>query len=170
MDKSQIEYVKRMIPIGQKIQSKTGLPAELTVAWMTWETDFGKNQTTKVRNQSGIGAASSGKDFVAGGYAGYNSDDSYIADYVRTITARDYRGYGAVIDAAKRNPKDYVGITQKHNDSKWSEDPYNTSTIAVRANQIAAMMGVSGGVPATQKKTVTLQCPHCSHSLVLSEQ
>lgn len=165
MTAKQLEYVNRVIPIAKEVSKRTGISPELIVSWWTWETNYGANETHKVNNHSGIKSASSGKDFVSGQYAGYNSNESYIADYVRTITARDYRGYGQIIDVAKVNPKDYVTITKAHNASMWSEADYNTNTIASRAKQVAELLGVTGG---DVKKPQLVRCPSCSASLQLS--
>jgi PKD repeat protein len=168
MNAAQTKYIQTVLPAAQKVASKTGLAPELVAAWWSWETAFGANGTSKVNNHSGIKAASSGKDFVSGQYAGYNSEESYVADYVRTITARDYRGYGAIIDASKSNPKNYAAVTAAHNASKWSEADYNVSTIVARAQEIAKMIGVGVGGGTVPKPQAVAACPHCGQSVQLS--
>lgn len=171
MTAKQLEYVNRVIPIAKEVSRRTGIAPELIVSWWSWETNYGANETHKVNNHSGIKSASTGKDFVAGQYAGYNSSDSYVADYVRMITSRDYRGYGKIIDVAKANPKNYVEVTKAHNASMWSEADYNVTTIASRANEVAKLLGVVGGTSGgggSEKKSQSVKCPSCSASLHLS--
>lgn len=171
MNASQKAYVQKVLPLASKVASKTGLAPELVAAWWTWETDWGKNQTSKVNNHAGIGAMSSGRDGVFAGHASYNSPDSFVNDYVRVISFQDPSyGYKAVLDAARQDPKNYARITQLHNSSKWSVANYNVSTIVSRAADIGGLIGVTGNTSVPdQKKTVKLHCPHCSSELVLSE-
>lgn len=166
MNAQQTAYVKAIEPWAKMAASSTGIPAELIAAWWTWETAYGTNNTSKHNNHAGISANSTGKDYVSGRYAGYNTPVNFVNDYVRIITARDWRGYGAIIDAAKKNPKDYAAITKAHNASAWSEADYNVDEIVRRAREIATLYGQTSGVDPSQKKTQAT-CPACGSRLEL---
>lgn len=169
MNSKQQEYVRKIQPLAAKAAASTGLAPELIAAWWTWETDYGRNNTSKANNHAGIGAMSSGKDYVHHGHAGYKSGDNFVRDYVRVLSFdNDFYGYNKVLQAARNNPKNYEQLTQLHNDSKWSVAPYNVNTISARAREIAQLYGTSS--PAPEKKTEPCKCPACGASLELSPQ
>lgn len=136
---AQKQYLLR-IQRGAKIgQSRTGIPSELIAAWWTWETDYGTNSTQKVNNHAGIKSNSTGKDFVSGQYAGYNTIEAFANDWSRIISL-NMAGYPAIIQAA-RAKKSYAEITDAHNKSGWSEADYNINTIVKRAENIKILYG-----------------------------
>lgn len=152
----QKQYLLR-IQRGAKIgQSRTGIPAELIAAWWSWETAYGTNKTHLVNNHAGIKSQSTGKDFVSGQYAGYNSLDNFANDWSRIISLNRF-GYPAIIEAA-RAKKSYAEITDAHNKSDWSEDPYTISTIVKRAENIRVLYGsnVAPSAPASPTNTDNL--------------
>lgn len=153
-------YYAKMLPIGQIVQGKIGIPAALVVAFWSWETDFGTNASSKANNHAGIKSNSKGADYAAGIYAGYNSLANFAADYARILSINAY-GYPKVLQVAKAGGS-YADITKAHNASSWSEADYNVDTIVSRANAIS---GVTPGKPTPEAAV----CPHCLNPVSLQK-
>jgi hypothetical protein len=150
LNEQQKNYVLRIQQAAKIGQAKTGIPAELIAAWWTWETAFGTNKTHLVNNHAGIKSTSTGKDYVSGDYAGYNTIQNFANDWARIISLNRFK-YPEIIQAA-RAKKSYEQITDAHNDSAWSEDPYNLYTIRKRAEAIRVIYGsnyISAPAPVT---------------------
>lgn len=158
---AQQAYYKKMLPYGKKVEQKIGIPAATVVAWWSWETDFGTNNSSKHNNHAGIKANSKGRDYVAGIYAGYNSLDSFVADYCRILSLNAY-GYPQVIKAGK-DGKDTATITKAHNASSWSEADYNVTTIVNRANAVGKLLATTP--PPAAPVAGCPKCPTCGQML-----
>jgi flagellum-specific peptidoglycan hydrolase FlgJ len=155
----QKSYYSRMLPYARLVQQALGIPAELEVAFWSWETDYGTNSTSKVNNQGGITKGSAGRDFVSGGYAGYNSMDNFVKDRIRLLSL-NMAGYPAIVSAARSNAG-YEAITRAHNASGWSADDYNVSTIVARAKEVAALGGISIPIMPGKRNPSPKVCPTC---------
>lgn len=158
------EFYTKYANVARLVESGTGIPAELELAFMSWETDYANNGTSKNNNMTGITKGSAGRDFVAGAYAGYNSLERYAADRIRLLNL-NMAGYPAVV-AAARSKGSYEAITKAHNASGWSEADYNVSTIVQRAEAAKKVIGGSG-YSAGKPVPAPAVCPHCQQPVYL---
>lgn len=162
----QNAYYARLAPASKITAQKTGIPSELLLAWWSWETNFGTNQSSKYNNHAGIKKNSKGSEFVAPGgmYAGYRTVDAFANDFARTINL-NFAGYPGVISAGRTD--DYGIITKAMNASAWAEHDYNVTTINNRAKVARAYTGGTGK-PVPEKPTPPTSpatCPTCKRPL-----
>lgn len=149
-DEQLRQYLSKVYPVAQQIEGKTGIPAPILAAMMSWETNIGTNQTTKYKNELGIkyvgqSQATGGK--VAGMYAGYNSYDDFASDVARILGLGAY-GYPEIISTAKNNPSQWGDIIRAWNRSSWAEADYSVEEIVRRAyvaRDVSGLSIVSGG-------------------------
>lgn len=109
-------YIKTMTPYAKKASDMLDGRLHWTVILAQWvhETGFGRSQAVKEHNNhAGIKSNSSGRDYDGGLYAGYNSTDSFVRDYVRTMNLSYYNKVRGDIDNQ---------ITELHK-SPWATDP-----------------------------------------------
>lgn len=130
-------YFKKVAPAAKLIEQKTGVPAPVISAMMSWETGGGTNQTTKYGNELGIKyvgqkQATGGK--VAGMYAGYKTPNDFADDVARILGMNAY-GYPAIVKTAKNDPSAWGDIIRAWNASSWAEDGYDVTEIVSRAYQ-----------------------------------
>lgn len=146
MSDNQLQsYFVKVAPSAKLIEQKTGIPAPLISAMMSWETASGTNQTTKFNNEMGIKYigqkyATAGK--VAGMYAGYKSPEDFANDVARILSINGY-GYPNILSTAKANPANYTAIVKAWNASSWAEADYNVDEIVRRAKIAEGVQGVS---------------------------
>ena len=130
------EYYAKLLPYAKIAEAGTGIEAELITAFWSWETDYGTNESSKLgNNHGGIKANSSGRDYVVGQYAGYNSINRFAEDWARILNVVKGVGYEAVLKTASIT-KDPVEITKVFNASKYAEQDYNVNVIVDRYNAI----------------------------------
>ena len=135
----QDAYFAKMLPYGAKVERRLGIDKEIAVAWWSWETHWGTNESSRKGNNHGGIKFTSNADFKVGMYAGYNSISRFVDDFVRVLTIPGY-GYPGVLASANINgPDDVAGITRAMNASKYAQDDYNISTIRERVERIRNM-------------------------------
>lgn len=107
------DFINRMTPFARFCESKTSVPYQVILSQWAWESAWGNSDLAKRSNNfAGISANSSGRDFVSGGYAGYNTIQHFANDWSRLINSNTYagvrnavsRGDAAVIDALDKSP------------------------------------------------------------------
>jgi flagellum-specific peptidoglycan hydrolase FlgJ len=110
-----MSYGSEMMPYAKKTGSQLGMPPEVILAQWSLETGYGGSSLAKNHNNhAGIKNNSRGRDYVAGAYAGYNSINSFVDDYVRVMRLSYYdkvRSAGSVRDT----------VIELHK-SPWAED------------------------------------------------
>lgn len=141
---AQTNYFNKIIPYAKVSQNGTGIPYQLIAAYWSWETDFGKNESSrKGNNHGGIKKNTLGSTAdPVGQYAGYATITDYANDWARVLNIKNY-GYPEVL-AAARQGKSWETITKAFNASQYMERGYNVSTIIKRAKYVDTLTGGSG--------------------------
>lgn len=153
-------YYMQVAPAAQYVQMKTNIPAPLVIAWYAWETNFGKNESSRLgNNHAGIKSNSSWGDKAIGQYEAYTSIQDFGKDYARILLLpEEWRGYPEVLRTAQRT-NDFTAITKAMNASKWAEHDYKVSDVVAWA--IEAQNTLSGNysppveVPAVENVSQT---------------
>jgi len=148
------EFFDKYYGYAQKASSALGLPAELILAWWSWETGWGTNKGALLWNNLGGIKYTKYADYKAGNgmYAGFNTLDNFVKDYVRILTIPGY-GYPEVLAARGLS---YELITKAMNRSSYAEADYNVTDIVKRAETFKSYaMGGRSPAPA-QSNQVTI--------------
>lgn len=89
------EYFEKMLPYAEKASAGTGIPVSVILAQWSWETDFGTNKGAREWNNHGgikyVGASTQDYKAGQGVYAGYNSLDNFVKDYIRVMNLSYYK-------------------------------------------------------------------------------
>lgn len=107
-----------MTPYAKKASKKLGGGVTYQAILTQWslETGYGTSRIAKEHNNhAGIKNNSHGADYDAGTYAGYNSLDSFVNDYVRVMNLSYY-------DDVRKEGSTADDLTQLHK-SPWATDP-----------------------------------------------
>jgi len=144
-DEQLKSYFAKVSTAAQLVEQKTGIPAALISAIMSWETAAGTNATSKYNNELGIKYvgqqyATAGK--VAGMYAGYKTQADFANDVARILSINGY-GYPNILKTAKSSPSQWGDIIRAWNASNWAEADYNVTEIVRRADIARSVQGVS---------------------------
>ncbi|WP_353853156.1 glucosaminidase domain-containing protein [Dehalobacter restrictus] len=144
-DEQLKSYFAKVSTAAQLVEQKTGIPAALISAIMSWETAAGTNATSKYNNELGIKYvgqqyATAGK--VAGMYAGYKTQADFASDVARILSINAY-GYPNILKTAKSSPSQWGDIIRAWNASSWAEADYNVTEIVRRADIARSVQGVS---------------------------
>jgi flagellum-specific peptidoglycan hydrolase FlgJ len=88
---SKQSYIEKMRPYAIKASNGTGLPVELILAQWGHETGWGTSSVSKRANNHGGIKYTSHADYQSGAYAGYNSLNSFVQDYIRVMNLSYYK-------------------------------------------------------------------------------
>lgn len=143
------EYLSMMLFYAQTASAATGIPVGVILAQWAHETGYGSSSISKnANNHAGIKSNSSGRDYVSGQYAGYNSISSFVQDYVRLLVNLPY--YEEVITVA-RSGGSPDAVIEALDRSPWATDPlYGSKLKSVYRSAVVPFLSGSGGsgVPA----------------------
>lgn len=118
MKMSKDTYFTKMKPYADRASQATGIPSAVILAQWGLETGFGTSTASqKLNNHAGIKANSQGRDYDGGTYAGYNSLNKFVTDYVRVMNLSYYdkvRSVGKTGNVAN--------TVKALDDSPWAED------------------------------------------------
>lgn len=113
-------YWMKMTPYANRVASATGIPASFVLAQWSLETGDGSSRAaTQLNNHAGIKANSLGADYDGGTYAGYNSINSFVSDYIRFFNKPVHPNYAKAKELAKKG--DARGFA-KALEGTWAED------------------------------------------------
>lgn len=137
---SRQAYIEKMTPYAKRVASAIGVHYGVVLSHWILETGSGSSALIKrgSNNHAGIKANSSGRDFVSGAYAGYNSINSFVNDYIRLINTLPY--YKGV----KNQTDPYKAIDELHK-SPWAEDKQQDKKLIDIFNAIGFGSGSGSG-------------------------
>lgn len=115
---SRDSYFAKMKPYADRASQALSIPSVVILAQWGLETGFGSSSAAqKLNNHAGIKSNSQGADYNGGTYAGYNSLNSFVTDYIRVM---NLSYYAKVREVGKTG--NVANTVKALDDSPWAED------------------------------------------------